>query len=198
MLIFTVFFLGMLEVCAQSSEGVREKIEINGEVVTAIITEDDTLYMAELDDVSITSKRRFKSREEEALYRRYRRYANKVYPYAVKAIRVFRELEEVRNSMSRRRQRKHTRKLQRALKKEFEDPLRKLSKTQGRILVHMIERELNSPLHYLIKDLKGGLTATYWSTTGSLFGYHLKKGYIKGEDPIMDIVLADFDVTHPK
>jgi len=88
--------------------------------------------------------------------------------------------------------------LQRELKKEFEDPLKNLSKTQGRILVHMIERELDTPLHFLIKELKGGLTATYWSTAGSFFGYHLKRGYIEGEDPIMDIVLADFDVTHPK
>ncbi|NND07576.1 MAG: DUF4294 domain-containing protein [Saprospiraceae bacterium] len=183
---------------AQPGAQITHRIKIDGQVVTAIITDDDTLYVAELDDVSITSKRKFASREEEALYRRYRRYATKVYPYAVKAIRVFRDVEEVTKEMSKRKQRRHLRKLQKELKKEFEDPLKSLSKTQGRILVHMIERELETPLHFLIKELKGGLTATYWSTAGSFFGYHLKRGYIQGEDPIMDIVLADFDVTHPK
>lgn len=193
-----IILLAVSIASAQPGTQITERIEIEGQVVSAIITDDDTLYIAELDDVSITSKRKFASRDEEALYRRYRRYANKVYPYAVEAIRVFREVEQITGEMSKRKQRRHLRKLQRELKEEFEDPLRDLSKTQGRILVHMIERELDTPLHFLIKELKGGFTATYWSTAGSFFGYHLKRGYIEGEDPIMDIVLADFDVTHSK
>ncbi len=174
-----------------------ERIEIDGQVVTAVITEEDTLYIAELGDVSVTSKRHFKDKNEYALYLRYRRYANKVYPYAVDAIRIFRELEEVTQSMKKGRQRKHIRRLQKELKDEFEEPLKNLSKTQGRILVHMIEKELCTPLYFLIKDLKGGLSATYWSTAGMLYGYHLRKGYIVGEDPVLDIVLEDFDISHP-
>ena len=175
---------------------IPERIEIDGQVLTAIITEDDTLYVADLGDVSITSKRHFADKKEYALYLRYRRYANKVYPYAVKAIRIFREVEEVTQTMKKRHQRKHIRRLQRELKDEFEEPLKKLSKTQGRILVHMIEKELCTPLFYLIKDLKGGLTANYWNTAGKLYGYHLRKGYIIGKDPVMDIVLDDFNITH--
>ena len=98
--------------------------------------------------------------------------------------------------MNKRKQRRHIRRLQKELKEEFEEPLKSLSRTQGRILVHMIERELDKPLYFLIKDLKNGFTATYWSAAGTLFGYQLKKGYIVGDDPIMDIVLEDFDVTH--
>jgi len=174
-----------------------EKIEIDGQVVTAIITEDDTLYIADLGDVSITSKRKFASKKEYALYLRYRRYANKVFPYAVKAIRIFREVEDITSNMKPRHQRKHIRRLQRELKSEFEEPLKTLSKTQGKILVHMIEKELCQPLFYLIKGLKGGLTANYWNTAGKLYGYHLRKGYIVGEDPVMDLVLDDFNITHP-
>ncbi len=176
--------------------GLPQKLEVDGEIVTAIITEGDTLYIAELGDVRITSKRKFNSKEEYALYLRYRRYANKVYPYAVDAIRIFRELEEITHSMKRRHKRKHIRRLQRELKDEFQDPLKKLSKTQGKILVHMIEKELDKPMFYLIKGLKGGVTANYWNTAGKLYGYHLRKGYVVGEDAIMDIVLEDFDITH--
>ncbi|MCB0685807.1 MAG: DUF4294 domain-containing protein [Saprospiraceae bacterium] len=173
-----------------------EKITINGQVVTAIITEDDTLYVADLSDVSVTSKRHFKSKDEYALYMRYRRYANKVYPYAVDAIRIFRELEEVMRTMKPREQRKHIRRLQKELKDQFEDPLKNLSRTQGRILVHMIEKELQTPMYFLIKDLKNGLTANYWNTAGKLYGYNLRRGYVIGEDPILDIVLEDFDISH--
>ena len=173
-----------------------DKIKINGQVVTIMVEGDDTLYIADLGDVSITSKRRFASKEEYALYMRYRRYANKVYPYAVEAIRIFRELEEVTTTMKRRDQRKHIRRLQRELKDQFEDPLKNLSKTQGRILIHMIEKELETPMYYLIKDLKNGFTARYWNTAGKLYGYHLRKGYVIGEDAILDIVLEDFDISH--
>ena len=152
-----------------------DKIRINGQVVTVMIEGDDTLYVADLGDVSITSKRSFDSKDEYALYMKYRRYANKVYPYAVQAIRIFRELEEVTTTMKPREQRKHIRRLQKELKDQFEDPLKNLSKTQGRILIHMIEKELNTPMYFLIKDLKNGFTATYWNTAGKLYGYQLRK-----------------------
>ncbi len=174
----------------------RERFEIDGEILTALIYDDDTIFIADLDDVSITSKRTFASKDEQALYMRYRRYANKVYPYAVDAIRIFRELKDCTDGMSRRQEKKWVRRLQKELKEEFEDPLKNLSKTQGRILVHMIEKELDTPIFFLIKDLKGGLTAHYWNTAGKLWGYHLRKGYIVGEDPIMDMVLNDFDISH--
>jgi len=185
----------LCEVLAQSTSN-PQRIRIDGQVVTAIITGDDTLYVAELEDVSITSKRKFNSKDEYALYHKYRRYANKVYPYAVDAIRIFRELEQVVATMKPRQQRKHIRRLQKELKDQFEDPLKNLSKTQGRILVHMIEKELDTPMYFLIKDLKNGFTATYWNAAGKLYGYHLRDGYIVGEDPILDIVLEDFDISH--
>lgn len=173
-----------------------ERIKINGQVVTVVVTGSDTLYIADLEDVSITSKRHFNSKDEYALYQRYRRYANKVYPYAVDAIRIFRELEEITNTMKPREQRKHIRRLQKELKDQFEDPLKNLSRTQGRILVHMIEKELQTPMYFLIKDLRNGFTAGYWNTAGKLYGYNLRKGYIVGEDPILDIVLEDFNISH--
>jgi hypothetical protein len=195
-----IILIGMIawslnNVQAQSGSA-PERITINGQVVTAIISEHDTLYIADLSDVSVTSKRHFKSKEEYDLYLRYRRYANKVYPYAVDAIRIFRELEVITSTMKPKDQRKHIRRLQKELKNQFEDPLKNLSRTQGRILVHMIEKELQTPMYFLIKDLRNGLTAGYWNTAGKLYGYNLRQGYVIGEDPILDIILEDFDISH--
>ena len=116
----------------------------------------------------------------------------------VKAIRVFRELEENTAQFKKGKRRKEARKLKKQLQDEFEIPLKKLTKTQGRILVHMIEKELDTPMYFLIKDLRGGVTARYWNTAAGLYGYHLRKGYIRGEDEIMDMVLDDFDISHGK
>jgi len=182
---------------AFSQESSKKDLTIDGEIVIARITDDDTLYIADLDYVSITSKRLFENREEYMLYLRYRRYANKVYPYAVEAIRIFRELDQVTKDMKKRHRNRHIRDLNNELKEKFGDPLKDLSKTQGIILVHMIEKELDTPLYFLIKDLRSGITARYWNTLGSLFGYKLREGYIRAEDPILDMVLDDFDISQP-
>ncbi len=173
--------------------------KVNGEYFPYTVDEcGDTLILASLEGVSVSSLRTFESDEEYKRYRRYRMYAIKVYPYAKEAIRIFRETEYVTNNMRNKKRRRYIKKLQREMKDEFADPLKSLSKTQGRILIKMIERELDTPLYFLIKDLRNGLTATYWSTMGKLFGHQLKDGYTRGEDNVLDAVLDDFNVSYEK
>ena len=173
-------------------------VMLGGEEMEVIIGEDgDTLYLAKrLADVSVSSPRKFESKEDYKLYLKYRYYAPKVYPYAVQAIRIFRETAYVTETMPKRKAKRHVRRLQKELKKEFEDPLKKLTKTQGYLLVKMIEKETDTPMHELIKDLRGPVTATYWSTMGKMFGHQLRDGYVVGENPILDVVLQDYDVSH--
>lgn len=173
--------------------------KVNGQYFPYTIDDcGDTLILASLEGVSVSSLRTFESDEEYKRYRRYRMYAIKVYPYAREAIRIFRETEYVTNNMRNKERRKYIKQLQREMKDEFADPLKNLSKTQGKILIKMIERELDTPLYFLIKDLRNGLTATYWSTLGKLFGHELKDGYLRGEDKILDAVLDDFNVSYEK
>jgi len=138
----------------------REKIELDGQIVTALITDTDTIIIADLEDVSISSMRKFENRDDYRKYLRYRRYAAVVYPYANDAIKIFREVEYTTQNMKKRKRRKHIRKLNKQLKKEFKAPLKKLTKTQGYILIKMIEKELDTPFYTLIKNLRGGVNAS--------------------------------------
>ena len=173
-----------------------KKLTIDGQIVTAIITETDTFIVADLGEMSVSSLRSFENRDEYRRYRKYRRSAAIVYPYAVQGIRIFKEMETVTEGMSKRKRKKHIRRLQKELKKEFKSPLKKLSRTQGKILVKMIEKELDRPFYSLVKDLKGGFTAGYWNELGKLYGYKLKQGYKEGEDSILDAVLDDYDLSY--
>ena len=151
---------------------------VDGHVMTAMITEDgDTLIMATLKDVSITTPRTFSSAADYRKYMKFRRYAAIVYPYAKEAIRIFKETEHVTNTMKRRKRKKHIKKLQEELKEEFEAPLSKLTKLQGKILVKMIEKELDKNMFDLIKGVRGRLTAVYWHNASKLYSYDLKEGY---------------------
>lgn len=155
----------------------------------------DTVIVAELADISVSAPS-LVDYEELRKYRIYRQYAVKVYPYAAKAIEIFRKQEAMTTHMDERYKREYLRILHRELKEEFEDPLKKLTRTQGMILIKMIEKELDTPLYFLIKNLKGGIQATYWSTLGKFFGHHIKEGYHKGQDPILDMVLNDFNIAY--
>lgn len=155
----------------------------------------DTVIVAELADISVSAPS-LVDYAELRKYRIYRQYAVKVYPYAAKAIEIFRKQEALTTHMDERYKREYLRILHRELKEEFEDPLKKLTRTQGMILIKMIEKELDTPLYFLIKNLKGGIQATYWSTLGKFFGHHIKEGYHKGQDPILDMVLNDFNIAY--
>ncbi len=174
------------------------KTTLNGQLVTLMLDDNgDTLLVADdLMTVSLTSPRTFKSREEYLRYRRYLRYAAIVYPYAKEAIIVFRELEAQTLEMKKGKRKKYAKKLQKELDDKFEKPLKNLTKTQGKILVKMVERELDDNLHHLIKTYRGTLTAGYWNTLSKFWGYNLKEGYIEGKDPILDAVLQDFNISY--
>lgn len=187
--------LEMMKTTALDHEEKIVKLDLGGRVFSALIQNGDTIIVADLVNVNISSPKDFKSREEYYKYMKYRRYASSVFPYAKEAIRIFNEAEYSTQGMKRRKRRKHNRKLAKELKNKFEKPLKKLSKTQGKILVKMIEREVGRSMFQLIKNTNGWWKASYWNRTSSFFGYKLKEGYVYGDDPILDIVLMDFDIS---
>ena len=146
----------------------------------------------------LRTSKEFKNREDYRTYRKYRYYASKVFPYAQKAIKIFREIEESTETMNKRKRKKFVKRKYKQLKKEFKTPLKNLTKTQGKILIKMIEKELDTPFYTLMKDMKGGWTAGYWNQMGKFFNYDLKEGYHEGDDPILDVVINDFDISYKK
>ena len=173
------------------------RITIEGRVYPAIITESgDTLILADLDNVSVTALRKFANDDEYRKYMRFRNYALKVYPYAKEAIRIYREIEYASAHLSKKEKKKKMKELEKQLTDEFEEPLKNLTKLQGKIMIKMIEKEINKPVYYLIKEVKGGFNAFYWHQFSKLYSYDLKEGYNKGDYPVLDAVLQDFDISY--
>ncbi len=193
-ILYVILFWSIAMVCQAQNP---KNVVLNGKPYPFVVDEcGDTLIVAELGDVSITSPRAFQNEDEYKKYRRYRRYAADVYPYAVEAIKVFHEVQQATDDMRRGKAKRYAKHLYKDLKDNFEDPLRKLTKTQGMILIKMVERELDTPVYEVIKDLRGSWTASYWGTVGKIFGHNIKEGYIPGNDPVLDMVLDDFDVAY--
>lgn len=192
--LLTLLTVTLLFTCVSAQTGYTK---VDGKYFPYVVDDcGDTLIVAQLGDVSVSSPEVFETEEEYKQYRRYRIYAQRAYPYAVDAVKIYRETEYMTQNMKKGERKKFNKRLQRELEEKFEAPLKKMSKTQGKVLMAMIERELDIPTYDLIKDLRGGLTARYWTTMAGMYGHKLKHKYTVGEDRILDAVLDDFDVSY--
>ena len=167
----------------------------DGRVMRIRITGSDTIVVATMPEVVIKAPPVFSDDEEYRQYMRYRRYAMDVLPYAIESIKLYRQYQEGTEGMKNGKAKKYAKSIQNDAKDEFTDPLKNLSRTQGKILVKMIERHLDKSTYDILKDVRGGFNAMKWQTVGKLYGYDLKEGYIPGQDPILDMVLRDFEIT---
>ena len=167
----------------------------DGRVMRVRITGTDTLVVASIPEVVIKAPPVFAHDEQYRQYMRYRRYAMDVLPYAIEAIKLHRKYERETVGMTRGQAKRYAKQMQKTVKEDFTDHLKDLSRTQGKVLVKMIERKLSTPMFTVLRDVRGGFTATKWQTIGKLYGYDLKEGYQPGKDPILDLVLRDFEIN---
>lgn len=185
-----IIILNISDVWAQKDMHYGTMI-FDGRIYKTMIIGKDTLIMADLDPINISSRRDFTD-EEYALYRRYRIHAAKAYPYAKDAINILNTLEARTKDMKPSARRKYVNNTYRQLEHNFKRHLKQLSRTQGRIMIKMIEKETGLAFYDIIKDKRNVLSAIYWHNLGKLYGYDLKVGYIKGDDRVLDVVLQDF------
>lgn len=166
----------------------------DGRIMRVRIAGKDTVIVASFPEVVVKAPRVFANDEEYRQYMRYRRYASQVLPYAIESIRLYRKYERDTEGMRKGQARKYAKQLQKDVREDFTDPLKDLTRTQGKILVKMIERHLDTSMYEVLKSVRGGFTATKWQTVGKLYGYDLKEGYTPGEDKILDMILGDFEI----
>ncbi len=193
-LIFSVLLLSTSWVIGQTLYDTTI-VAHDGRVMTIRITGTDTIIVATIPEVVVKAPRVFANDEEYRAYMRYRRYATDVLPYAIESIKLYRRYEEETKGMRRGQARKVARQMQKEAKEGFTDPLKDLTRTQGKILVKMIERHLDTSMYEVLKSVRGNLTAAKWQTVGKLYGYDLKEGYEPGEDKVLDLILGDFEIT---
>ena len=99
--------------------------------------------------------------------------------------------------MEKKRDRKQYAKvIQRYIEGEFSDELKKLTRTEGQILIKLIHRQTNRTTFELIKELRSGWRAFWFNNTASLFDLSLKKEYdpmhVKEDYLIEDILQRNF------
>ena len=146
--------------------------------------EGDSILMSsiELDEVYLFGKLDFANRKDKLRYYILRRKTLKVYPYAKLAAERLVELNDsLKHIKKRRHQRRYTRKVQKYIEGEFSEELKKLTRTEGQILVKLIHRQTGTTAFDLVKDLRNGWRAFWYNTTASFFKISLKEEFLPEE-----------------
>ena len=193
-LMLFLFFFGNLIPAQETvrSDSTKNAGNKNGHVVGGIVENGDTLMHVQLRPITIRPPFRFKSKRQRKRYSRLVRYVKKVYPYS---IIVRNQLDEIHAHMdeygTKKEKKDFLKDKEGALKNEFEGKLRKLTYSQGRILMKLINRETGVTTYGIVKELKGSLNAFFWQSIARLFGSSLKLEYDpKGDDKMIeDIVI---------
>ncbi len=166
---------------------------------TYLVIEGDSIprTVIDLDEVLILNKLKFNSREDRIRYLILKRKTIKVYPYAKLAAERLDSMTRTLTTMKRNRdKKKYTRQVQKYVEGEFSAELKKLTRTEGQILVKLIHRQTGTTAFDLVKELRSGWRAFWYNTTASMFDISLKREFdpynIKEDYLIEDILQRNF------
>ena len=154
-----------------------------------------TYPLVELNEITVFGKMprgvRFNYRRHARLVYNVRR----VYPYALlvrnEVGRVNRLLETMPNKKD---QNNFLQQYEKDIFKEYEDDMKKLTFSQGKILIKLIERETQNTSFDLIRQYRGKFSATFWQSIARIFGADLKADYDPaGEDYLIEQVIIEIE-----
>ena len=150
--------------------------------------ESELLYKFETDSIPQSGIRlkevvlfqplKFKTIDDLRDYVLLRNRTLRVYPYAKLASDRLDTLSIRLKEIKRKRSKKiYMKRVEKFIYSEFEQELRKLSRSQGRILIKLVHRQTGETTHSLVKDLRNGWRAFLYQTTASMFKLSLKDTY---------------------
>ena len=156
-----------------------------GEVMQYIVEGKDTIYVDEIKASKVYSRvPRQKGRDWRKYYRLVHNFS-KSYPYALVARKLVMEADSTiaADNLKGARKEKYINQVQAELFDVFEGQMRKLTVSQGALIMKLVDREVGKSSYNIIKGYKSGITAGFWQGIAKIFGSDLKKPYDpEGED----------------
>lgn len=131
-----------------------------------------------LKEITLLPKQKFKSRSDIRYYSWFRRKVFKAYPYAKLASKRLDSLNvRLGRIKSKSKRKKYTKQVQKYIEGEFTDQIKKMTTTEGRLLIKLIHRQTGETAFDNIKGLRSGWKAFWYNTTANLFKISLKDEY---------------------
>ena len=191
------FYIALLSLLAiflfyPSLLSAQENIQKPGKyLVPLCVHNGDTIPYVKLPTVYIFKPLNFKNEKERPAYDRLVRNVKKVYPISLEINQLIIETYEYLMTLPDEKSRsRHIKAVEKGLKEQYTDRMKKLSFAQGKLLIKLVDRQCNQSSYDLVKAFMGPFKAGFYQTFASLFGASLKKGYdAEGEDQLTERVV---------
>lgn len=152
----------------------------------AVIENNDTIPVFYLDEVGVTTNMVFKTKRMYEQWTRTKYNVKKVYPYAILASAKLKQYDILLAKIEDEDKRQaFLRVCEKDLRHEFEDELKGLSVSQGRVLMKLINRETGKTTYAIVKELRGSFQAAMWQAIARLFGNDMKTEYDAAVEDVM-------------
>ena len=128
-------------------------------------------------------------------YQKLVRAVKRVYPVARAARAKMAEMEgELLRLPDRKAQKAYIREVYRQIKEEYTPVAKHMTRTEGRVLLKLIDRETDYTAYEVLREFRGGFVAGFWQGVSRIFGQNLKSEYDKeGEDRIIEQIVVYYE-----
>ena len=138
----------------------------------------DTLCMIVFNPITIYPQERFKNKKEEEFYWRTVRDVKKTLPYAKLIYSTLLETYEYLETFETEKEKQeYLKEFEKAIFEQYKPVLKGFTRSQGKMLVKLINRETNQSSYSIVKAFLGSFRAGFWQTFGRLFGVNMKSGF---------------------
>lgn len=168
----------------------------------AVIVGADTIPMVYMHDIEVfgklSRKQARKWKRSRARYDRLKHNVYKVYPYAVIAADVLKDVDSnlLAIGEDKKKRKEYLKSVELELRSRFKGELEDMTVTQGHVLVKLIDRQTGKNCYNIIRELKGGFSAVVIQSVAVLFTHNLKREYDPyGEDKDMEKIVRDLEAT---
>ncbi len=182
-----LFFIGILAINAQS-------LKINtvpDGLQRAVLDGKDTMAIVNLREIIVFPEMKFKNKKQQEQYNKLVRDVKKTLPYAKLVYETLIETYEYMETLPNEKARQeHLKRMEKELFKEYKPVLKKLTFSQGKLLIKLIDRECNQSSFNLLKAYLGSFRASFWNIFAGMFGASLKSEYDpKGKDALTERIV---------
>lgn len=178
--------------CALTIQAQKLRINTLPEgVQRATLDGKDTIAVVNLQEVVVFPPMKFKNKREQQKYNKLVRDVKRTLPYAKMVYETLIETYEYMETLPDDKARQeHLKRMEKDLFKEYKPELKKLTFSQGKLLIKLIDRECNQSSYNLLKAYLGGFRAGFWNLFAGMFGASLKSEYDpKGKDATTERVV---------
>ena len=184
LLFFIVLFVLIdFEAYSQSKENTTS---INGYMVPVCVYQGDTIPSLRMPVLYVFKPLNLNSKKKRQQYTRLVRNVKKTLPIAKEVNRAIIETYEYLQTLPNDKAReKHLSQVEKSIKEQYTPVMKKLTFSQGKLLIKLVNRETDSSSYELVKAFLGPFKAGFYQAFAALFGASLKKEYHPADEDAM-------------